>query len=277
MRKSYIGWWVASAFCFMCLYNSYGYGYGSGDDFTIGLFFLLGCLFLYLGYRRHKEYKEYQEDRRIRNELYQKLKDDPRITQSEPAVSQTRSAEPGMTVMTADMKRREEERAARQQRLDDARREREERERATAEKREGTVMREFSVAGVSMRQDIFKKAGYRNEEYSLSKTRIIDEGLEDENIPQYLFDTVYVSLELDPENEHDPNAVKVLLNDEHIGYIPADDSEYVHDMMEDDRIADIDAKIVGGPYKRYNSDLDEIEKEDLYFGMRLYLYVKQGR
>lgn len=275
MRKSYIGWWIASAFCFMCLYNSYGYG--PGDDFTVGLFFLLGCLFLYLGFRRHKEYKEYQEDRRIRNELYQKLKEDPRIVQSAPASAPARSAEPGMTVMTADMKRREEERAARQKMMDDARREREEKERATAEKREGTVMREFSVAGVSTRQDVFKKAGYRNDEYSLSKKRIIDEGLEDVDIPQYEFGTVHIGLELEPENEHDPNAVKVLLNDEQIGYIPADDSEYVHDMMEDDRIADIDAKIVGGPLKRYNSDTDEIEKVDLYFGMRLFLYVKQGR
>lgn len=275
MRKSYIGWWIASAFCFMCLYNSYGYG--AGDDFTVGLFFLLGCLFLYLGFRRHKEYKEYQEDRRIRNELYQKLKEDPRIVQSAPSSAPARSAEPSMTVMTADMKRREEERAARQKKMDDARREREEKERATAEKREGTVMREFSVAGVSTRQDVFKKAGYRNDEYSLSKKRIIDEGLEDVDIPQYEFGTVHIGLELEPENEHDPNAVKVLLNDEQIGYIPADDSEYVHDMMEDDRIADIDAKIVGGPFKRYNSDTDEIEKVDLYFGMRLFLYVKQGR
>lgn len=275
MRKSYIGWWIASAFCFMCLYNSYGYG--AGDDFTVGLFFLLGCLFLYLGFRRHKEYKEYQEDRRIRNELYQKLKEDPRMVQSVPSSAPARSAEPSMTVMTADMKRREEERAARQKKMDDARREREEKERATAKKREGTVMREFSVAGVSTRQDVFKKAGYRNDEYSLSKKRIIDEGLEDVDIPQYEFGTVHIGLELEPENEHDPNAVKVLLNDEQIGYIPADDSEYVHDMMEDDRIADIDAKIVGGPLKRYNSDTDEIEKVDLYFGMRLFLYVKQGR
>ena len=275
MRKSYIGWWIASAFCFMCLYNSYGYG--AGDDFTVGLFFLLGCLFLYLGFRRHKEYKEYQEDRRMQKEIYQKLTEEPQVVQSAPSSAPARSAEPSMTVMTADMKRREEERAARQKKMDDARREREEKERATAEKREGTVMREFSVAGVSTRQEVFKKAGYRNDEYSLSKKRIIDEGLEDVDIPQYEFGTVHIGLELEPENEHDPNAVKVLLNDEQIGYIPADDSEYVHDMMEDDRIADIDAKIVGGPLKRYNSDTDEIEKVDLYFGMRLFLYVKQGR
>jgi hypothetical protein len=121
MRKSYIGWWIASAFCFMCLYNSYGYG--AGDDFTVGLFFLLGCLFLYLGFRRHKEYKEYQEDRRIRNELYQKLKEDPRIVQSAPSSAPARSAEPSMTVMTADMKRREEERAARQKKMNDSLRE----------------------------------------------------------------------------------------------------------------------------------------------------------
>lgn len=258
MRKSYIGWWVASAFCFYCLYNSYLYG--SGDEFSIGLFFLLGCLFLYLGYRRHKEYKEYQEDRRMRNEMYQKIKDMPQVIQKASPTDE------GMTVMTADMKRREEERKAR-----------EEARNEIARKREGTVKREFRVAGVSRHQGVFKEAGYLNDEYSLSKTRIINEGLEDEDIPQYLFSELEIALELEPENEHDPNAVKVLLNGEQIGYIPADDSEYVHDMMEADRVVDIDAKVVGGPLKRYNSDTEEIEKVDLTFGMRLYLYIRQGR
>lgn len=264
MRKSYIGWWIASAFCFMCLYNSYGYG--PGDDFTVGLFFLLGALFLYLGFRRHKEYKEYQEDRRMQKEIYQKLTEEPQVVQRSAGSEPSANAAPGMTVMTADMKRREEERKAR-----------EEAQNEISRKREGTVKREFSVAGVSRHQEVFRKAGYRNEEYSLSKKRIVEEGLDGEDIPQYLFDTIDIGLELEPENEHDPNAVKVLLNGEHIGYIPADDAEYVHDMMEDDRIADIDAKIVGGPLKRYDPDNDEIEKVDLTFGMRLYLFIRQGR
>lgn len=264
MRKSYIGWWIASAFCFMCLYNSYGYG--PGDDFTVGLFFLLGALFLYLGFRRHKEYKEYQEDRRMQKEIYQKLTEEPQVVQRSAGSAPSTNAAPGMTVMTADMKRREEERKAR-----------EEAQNEISRKREGTVKREFSVAGVSRHQEVFRKAGYRNEEYSLSKKRIVEEGLDGEDIPQYLFDTIDIGLELEPENEHDPNAVKVLLNGEHIGYIPADDAEYVHDMMEDDRIADIDAKIVGGPLKRYDPDNDEIEKVDLTFGMRLYLFIRQGR
>lgn len=76
MRKSYIGWWAASAWFFIGsitgLLNAINSDYYSDLVSTpfVGLPFLLALLFLFIGYRRWKEYQEYQEDRRIRNEYY---------------------------------------------------------------------------------------------------------------------------------------------------------------------------------------------------------------
>ena len=76
MRKSYIGWWVASAWLFfVSCAGVYEMFFSTQDEIAvirpvIGMFFALSILFFYLGYRRFQEYKEYQEDRRIRNEYY---------------------------------------------------------------------------------------------------------------------------------------------------------------------------------------------------------------
>lgn len=77
MRKYYIGWWVVSAFCIIsCIRNLIAYLFSSygmdWSDFALffGVLFAFGLIAFYVGYRRFQEYKEYQEDRRIRNEFY---------------------------------------------------------------------------------------------------------------------------------------------------------------------------------------------------------------
>lgn len=86
MRKSYIGWWIASAYAFFgCCYEVYDYlviqpTYTSVASPLIGFLFVVSVVFLYIGYRRFQEYKEYQEDRRIRNEYYLSNTDKSRLT-----------------------------------------------------------------------------------------------------------------------------------------------------------------------------------------------------
>ena len=74
MRKSYIGWWAASAWFFFgslsALYNMRQYFRSGITTSTVSTLFILACIFAFIGYRRWKEYQEYQEDRRIRNEYY---------------------------------------------------------------------------------------------------------------------------------------------------------------------------------------------------------------
>ena len=258
MRKSYIGWWIAAGFCLLCGVNAVN---SFSDSFTVGLFGLLAIVFFFAGYSRYKAYKEYQHDRAVRNEFYQ----NQAMKQQEPPEQYLKVTH----YIMEDQDDPDEEPAEPAVPKPEA----------VPNKREGTVMREFSVAGVSRHQDVIRNVGYLNDEYSLSVKRLREEGLLDQDIPKYLFDGVLlnISLELDSENEVDPNAVKVLLNGEHVGFIPADDAEYVHDMIEADRIVDADARIVGGPFKRYDEDEGEMEKVDLFFGIRLDLYIRKGR
>lgn len=116
--------------------------------------------------------------------------------------------------------------------------------------------------------------GEENDKYSLSKTEIISSGLEDEHIDKFLFDSFQVGLEKDPDNPHDKHAVKVLLDGEHVGFIPSESSAHVTKLIDNSQIDDLDAKVVGGPYKYYDSDEDIIVKENLNFGVRLTLYLK---
>ena len=269
MRKTYIGWWIAAGvFFLMAMESVYQGNFNPYVDTTMqtGLYGLFAIILGFSGYSRYKAYKEYQHDRAVRNQFYESnqniagnqtqfvkvthfVVDEPEIQDAETREVETKEAE----------------------RLPEPEKE------TTEKKREGTVKREFSVAGVSRHQDVFEKAGYLNDEYSLSVKRLEEEGLLYDDIPKYNFGTVDLRLELDPDNEVDPNAVKVFLNDEHVGFIPAEDAEYVHDMMEADRIADMDGRIVGGPLKRYDEIEEKMVKVDLTFGIRIDLYVRKGR
>jgi len=77
MRKSYIGWWIASAWCFFgsikFIYELFFFPDPSNNSgiSVLAIAIVLAVLFFYIGYRRFKEYQEYQEDRKIKNDFYQ--------------------------------------------------------------------------------------------------------------------------------------------------------------------------------------------------------------
>lgn len=77
MKKSYIFWWAVSAYCvFGIIYNVYNdiYFYDHSRHLStepaLWIAGLIAGITFFIGYRRFQEYKEYQEDRKIRNEFY---------------------------------------------------------------------------------------------------------------------------------------------------------------------------------------------------------------
>ena len=77
MRKTYIIWWAISAYCFFGgIYNIYDLVFfvdqteKRGAVFILCMIFFVSLVTFFIGYRRFQEYKEYQEDRKIRNEYY---------------------------------------------------------------------------------------------------------------------------------------------------------------------------------------------------------------
>lgn len=74
---------------------------------------------------------------------------------------------------------------------------------------------------------------------------------------KYTFPT-FGKLLPDPENEHDPNAVKVLVGGVHVGFIPAKDAQEVKALLP--RVKDVSVFIEGGPRT-------DGEPDDIYSGV----------
>ena len=56
-------------------------------------------------------------------------------------------------------------------------------------------------------------------------------------------------LERDMQNPHDPNAIKVMMNGAHVGYITAQGTARVKEYLESGNIESITGKITGGPVR----------------------------
>lgn len=120
------------------------------------------------------------------------------------------------------------------------------------------------VAGTSFRQDAFSELKKElNPDYNLSKSQLINAGLVDEFVYQYTFNPQSVELMPEPSNEHDPNAIKVIVDGVHIGYIKKGSCAHIRNLMANNGIKSIGAKIYGGKYKVVNSfNCGDDEKPD---------------
>lgn len=135
----------------------------------------------------------------------------------------------------------------------------------------------FHVAGTSYREDAILSLAEENDDYNLSKKELIDDGMEDERIYKYHFPAMHSELVPEPDNPHDPNAIKVLVNGVHIGYVKAGSCSHVKNLLASGKVSSYGVDIVGGPYKRVYEDEDgdyQIEKEDHNFGATLMITVQ---
>lgn len=126
---------------------------------------------------------------------------------------------------------------------------------------EGTT---YLVAGVSFReQDILEMAD-ESDEYAWSKKEIIDECYTNDKLWRYYWDPKQVELVPEPDNQYDPNAVKVIVDGVHIGYIKKGSCKHVLRLLEENRIRRITCTIGGGPYKVVWEEYDDEKDRDVY-------------
>lgn len=130
------------------------------------------------------------------------------------------------------------------------------------------------VAGISNYTDAVLSLGDENDEYNYSKREIIENGLEDEDIPKYYFSTLPAEFVYEPNNPYDSNAIAIYVNGEKIGYVKSGSIAHIRKLIENDRIKDASCEIVGGKMKRYDSDTETVEKIDLDYGARITLTIK---
>lgn len=115
----------------------------------------------------------------------------------------------------------------------------------------------FRVTGTQYYQDAFiEKLGELDDDYE-EKVSIIKESYGDgDKIYQYYFGGLKADLIPEPDNEHDKNAVKVMVDGIQVGYIKKGSCSHVKNLMASPDFAGIDVEIKGGKYKEIREDDD---------------------
>ena len=116
----------------------------------------------------------------------------------------------------------------------------------------------FYVAGISYREkDIIDNILIEDDIYNMSKSELEELGYEDEDvIYKYEIATESAQLIPEPNNEYDPNAIKVVVDSIHVGYVPRDETDAVSKVLEKDVIS-ITCKFANGPSKVIHEDFED--------------------
>ena len=106
----------------------------------------------------------------------------------------------------------------------------------------------FRVAGISFREaDVIDQLLTENDDYSMTKKELIEYGLIDTMIYKYDGLSTDVQIVPEPDNPHDPNALKVIVDGIHIGYVPAKEITTVKRILTAEPL--IGCSFHGGEYK----------------------------
>lgn len=118
----------------------------------------------------------------------------------------------------------------------------------------------FDVAGTHYRQDDIEELMDDNPEYGYTKKEIKENALEDTRLYKYSIAVINADLVPEPDNPHDPNAIKVMADGVLVGYVPAAETETVRQLTSEKEIVKIQCSIYGGEYKFLSYDDSTIRK-----------------
>lgn len=149
---------------------------------------------------------------------------------------------------------------------------------SSQETKEENKEEKHHVAGVTSYMENIMSLAIENEDYSKSKKDIVDDFQTEERIFQYYWDVLKVELTEEPDNPHDPNAVKVLVDGFHVGYIKKGSCTHIKKLLHSGNVVKISAQIGGGKYKYVYEDEDTekiiMDKGELPIGVTLYIELK---
>lgn len=131
----------------------------------------------------------------------------------------------------------------------------------------------FKVAGISFyEKDIIDTLAMENDDYDMTKKEIVDAYMTDENIYKYLVQVDETELIPEPDNPHDPNAIKVIADGVLIGYVPAKSTRKIRQLL--DKSPEIMCNVYGGPSKIVFEESDgsyTMKKSDHNIGAEVIL------
>ena len=106
----------------------------------------------------------------------------------------------------------------------------------------------FTVAGTSYRENNIQSLGIFNSDFKLTKQEILKRSLQDAKIYKFRFSKMKVNLIDEPDNEYDQNAIKVMFNGIHVGYIKKGSQKRIKNILSEDKY-NYYGEVIGGPYK----------------------------
>lgn len=90
----------------------------------------------------------------------------------------------------------------------------------------------FDISGIRDHWDeIRKNLAVDNPDYELSRDEIIERGLTGERIYKRKVQAAHIELILDPASDRGPDAIRVLADSIHVGYISRNNTEQVKELM----------------------------------------------
>ena len=114
--------------------------------------------------------------------------------------------------------------------------------------------------------------------YGNLSAKEIREELEEYGLKIYKYqdlDVFDIKLVPEPDNQYDSNAIKVLIFDHHVGYVPKKIARSIRHYFDDTKYDFVlEGEIKGGPYKEWD-DYEEkvITNNDLDIGFEIYLSI----
>ena len=138
--------------------------------------------------------------------------------------------------------------------------------KAPSTKAPGPKMVSHKVAGTSYRQEVLLAMGEKNPDYNLTKKELLKQWPEGVTVYEYDFHPQKAELVPEPDNPHDPKAIKVLVDGVHVGYIKAGSCAHIHKLLRENRIQSIVPRIIGGKYKMV---YEYVDKGEDTIGVRL--------
>lgn len=120
------------------------------------------------------------------------------------------------------------------------------------------------LAGEDYYLDAIRDLMVENSMYSWGKKELIDYGYIDERIYEFDVYSGVAVLEPEPDNPHDPKAIRVLTDGVHIGYIKAGSCAHIHKLLRDGGIETARVDIKGGKYKILVEEYDDYTDKTTY-------------
>lgn len=124
-----------------------------------------------------------------------------------------------------------------------------------------STVKTYKVTGMQYRMENLMSLASENPDYSSTKRELIQDGLIGERVWKYDFYAKWAGVVPEPDNPYDPNAIKVVLEGVHVGYIKAGSCAHLLKVLRENRIGRIAFEVAGGPYKWIGEDINEDGKE----------------